>query len=98
MLARVSTTTRAALVLCVLAATGVAAAFTPHHETVPREPAASDSAASPVSPPTLLRGSGPAYQALPQSTPEPEPAGFIDRADRTMGVVNGWIAAVSFSI
>ena len=97
MLARVSTTTRAALVLCVLAATGAAAAFTPRHDTVPQEAVASRSAASSVSPPALLRGSAPAYLALQQSTPEPpRPTGFMDGADRAMGVVNGWIATVFF--
>ena len=96
MLTRVGRVTRAGVVLCLLAATGVVAAFTPRHETGPREPAASSSAASSVSSPTLLRGSDPAYQALQQSAPEPQPAGFMDRADRTMGVVNSWIGAVFF--
>ncbi len=97
MFTRVSTFTRVALVLCVLTATGAAATFTPRHETVAQEAATSRSAASSVSPPTLLRGSAPAYLALQQSTPEPpQPTGFMDGADRAMGVVNGWIGAVFF--
>ena len=93
---RVSRVTRVALVLCVLAATGAAATFTPRHEAAPQEPAAPHPVVSPVQPPDLLRGSVPAYLALQQSTPEPPPAGFIDWADRAMGIVNGWIGAAFF--
>ena len=93
---RVSRVARAGLVLCLLSATGTAAMFTSRHDAAPREPAAPRAAVPSVSAPTLLRGSVPAYLALQQSTPEPQPAGFMDRADRVMGVVNSWIAVVLF--
>ena len=96
MLTRVSMVTRAGIVLCLLTASGTAATFTLRHEAAPQEPAASSAAVSSISLPPLLRGSAPAYQALQQSAPEPEPAGFMNRADRTMGVVNGWIGTVFF--
>ena len=96
MFTRVSKVTRAGLVVCLLAATGATAAFTPQQNAAPAEPAAARAAASSVAPPALLRGAAPSYQALQQSTPEPQPTGVMDGADRAMGVVNGWIAAVFF--
>ena len=96
MFTRVNKVTRAGLVVCLLAATGATAAFAPRQDAGPAEPAASSAAASSVAPPALLRGAAPAYQALQQSTPEPRRTGFMDGADRAMGVVNGWIAAVFF--
>ena len=70
--------------------------FTTHDDTAPHEPAVSRSAVSSVSPLKLLRGAGIAYQAGQQATPEPPPSGLIERTDRTMGVINGWIAAAFF--
>ena len=116
MFSRVGTATRAALLLCVVAAAGAVAAGAPRDNTPPQgiaggpavflAPSAASSPTPPsfsspvtptVIPPTLLRGSASAYLALQQSTlPEPEPGGFMDGADRLMGVVNGWIAAAFF--
>jgi AGCS family alanine or glycine:cation symporter len=63
----------------------------------PAAPSYSSPGTSSVTPPTLLRGSAPAYLALQQSTlQEPESGGFMDGADRLMGVVNGWIATAFF--
>jgi AGCS family alanine or glycine:cation symporter len=54
-------------------------------------------AATVVSPPALLRAGAPGVVALQQTAPAPPPpGGFMDRADRAMGAVNGWIGAVFF--
>ena len=116
MFSRVSTVTRAALLLSVVATASAAATFAPRDDGTPQgkiagaavfsAPSVAPSVASPsfssprtssVTPPTLLRGSAPAYLVLQQSTlQEPEPGGFMDGADRVMGIINGWIAAAFF--
>jgi AGCS family alanine or glycine:cation symporter len=125
MFSRVSTVTRAALLLCVVATASAAATFAPRDgaplqgpiagqpavfgvpslaasSTSPSaspslSPAVSSLVTSPVSPPMVLRGSAPAYLAQSESgLPEPDAGGFMDGADRLMGIVNGWIAAAFF--
>jgi AGCS family alanine or glycine:cation symporter len=121
MFSRVSTVTRAALLLCVVATASAAATFAPRNGATPQGPNANRPAAlevpsvpplstspstspavsslvrSSITPPTLLRGSAAAYLAQQQSgLPEPKPIGFMDGADRVMGIVNGWIAGAFF--
>jgi AGCS family alanine or glycine:cation symporter len=108
---RVSTVTRAALLLSVVAAVSTAATFAPRVGGTPQgktagtavfsAPSVTPSFSSPrtssVTPPTLLRGSAPAYLALQQSTiQESESSKFMDGADRLMGTINGWIASAFF--
>jgi AGCS family alanine or glycine:cation symporter len=76
---------------------GPAVFLTPAVSRASASPSFASPATPAVTPPTLLRGSTPAYLALQQSAPpEPEPVGFMAGADRLMGVVNGWIAAAFF--
>ena len=120
MFSRVSTVTRAALLLSAVATVSAAATFAPRDDGTPQgkiagaavfsapsvalpvapsvaSPSFSSPRTSSVTPPTLLRGSAPAYLALQQSTLQgSEPGGFMNGADRLMGTINGWIASAFF--
>ena len=91
--------TRLGFALCLLAALGAAALFTLRPAGASSAHVSTASRAATAAPP-LLRGSVPEYlalQAAQQAPPDAPPStGLMDQADRVMGVVNGWIAAVFF--
>ena len=84
------------LVLCLLAAAAWAASFAPGPARGLQKRAASNPAVPAASAPGLLGGAVLAYGAPQQAASEPQPSGFMDRADRVMGVVNSWVGAVFF--
>jgi AGCS family alanine or glycine:cation symporter len=91
--------TRLGFAFCLLAALGAAALFTLRPAGASSAHVSTVSRAATAAPP-LLRGSVPEYlalQAAQQAPPDAPPStGLMDQADRVMGVVNGWIAAVFF--